>query len=121
MKLLKERRGFTLVELLGVLVVLGLLAVICYPIITNVITKQKNELTKEQKNRIINAAKNYVASGLGTFDSNDTACVSISDLQTGGFLESGDIQNPNGGTLTGNVQIKWSDTYNQYEYEYGGC
>ena len=115
-----NKKGFTLVELLAVLVVLGLVAAICYPMVTKTIATQKEKLGKEQKNRVISAAKNYVASNvLG-----DEECITVAELQSSGFLEAGDIEDPNsGGTLNGGVKIVWDDSNNQYTYTYvsSGC
>lgn len=109
-----NKKGFTLVELLAVLVVLGIVALVCYPIVTKTINNSKTDLSVEQKNRIISAAKNYVAANV----IDDNECVTISELQGSGYLESGTIKDPAGGKLDGGVQITWSDTNNQYEYAY---
>ena len=109
-----NKKGFTLVELLAVLVVLGVVAVVCYPIVTKTINNSKVDLSVEQKNRVINAAKNYVAANIV----GDSECVTVAQLQSSGYLESGEIKDPAGGTLNGGVQITWSDVNNQYEYAY---
>ena len=113
-----NKKGFTLVELLAVLVILSLVAAICYPMVTKTINNQKSKLSEEQKNRIISAAKNYVASTVV----GENECMTISALQSSGFLEAGDIKDPNGGTMSGGVKITWDDSKNQYLYEYvGSC
>ena len=115
MNILKNKKGFTLVELLSVLVVLGLIAIICYPAVTKTINDQKVKLSAEQRNRIINAAKNYVASNVIA----DETCINVSDLQSGGYLDQGTIEDPNGGTLNGGgVEVKWDETNHQYTYAY---
>ena len=110
-----NKKGFTLVELLAVLVILGIIAIVCYPIVTRTINNSKTDLSVEQKNRIINAAKNYVAANaIG-----DSECVTVSQLQSSGYLESGAIKDPaGGGSLDGGIKITWSDENNQYEYQY---
>lgn len=113
-----NKKGFTLVELLAVLVILGIIAIVCYPIVTRTINNSKTDLSVEQKNRIINAAKNYVAANVIS----DSECVTVSQLQSSGYLESGAIKDPAGGTLDGGIKITWSDANNQYEYQYvGSC
>ena len=110
-----NKRGFTLVELLAVLVVLGIVAVVCYPIVTKTINSSKNDLAVEQRNRVISAAKNYVASNVVE----DNSCITVEALKNSGYLESGDIKDPSTGkNLGGGVKVTWSDTNNQYEYKY---
>ena len=41
-----NKKGFTLVELLAVLVVLGIVALVCYPIVTKTINNSKNDTNK---------------------------------------------------------------------------
>lgn len=118
MYIVKNKEGFTLVELLVVLIVLSVISAICYPIVTKTINNQKVKLTAEQQNRIIDAAKNYVASN----NIGDEDCLTIPELQSSGYLEAGTIENPSGGTMDGSVSVKWDDSSNQYIYKYvGSC
>lgn len=68
-KRLKEQKGFTLVELLAVIVILGIIAAIAIPSIGGIIQKSKEDAAKADAIQLINAAKNYVASnGIPTTD-----------------------------------------------------
>jgi type IV pilus assembly protein PilA len=58
---LKEQKGFTLVELLAVIVILGIIAAIAIPAIGNVINNSKEKAQIQEGVQIINAAKYYVA------------------------------------------------------------
>lgn len=56
-----KNRGFTLVELLAVVTLLGLIALITIPVITNTMSKQKEKLYYDQLNQLIKAAQNWGA------------------------------------------------------------
>jgi len=58
-KYMKKNNGFTLVELLAVIVILGLLALITIPTITNVMSKQKENLFYDQLSELIKASQNW--------------------------------------------------------------
>ncbi len=54
-----NRKGFTLIEILAVVVILGVLAAIIVPSVNSLITKNKADSYQKLKNNIIIAAKNY--------------------------------------------------------------
>ena len=54
-----NRRGFTLVEMLAVVVILGLLIGIMVPSVNSLINKNKEDSLKSLKNNIRSAAKSY--------------------------------------------------------------
>lgn len=63
MKLLKNQKGMTLVELLAVLVILGIIAAIAIPMIGNVIEKSRDKADANEALNIINAAKMAYSNG----------------------------------------------------------
>ena len=57
---LRRKKGFTLVELLGVIVILSALALIVVPKITSVLTSAGKSTFRESINNIIDSADNYI-------------------------------------------------------------
>lgn len=56
-----NNKGFTLIEMLAVIVILGVLAVIMVPTVTTLIAKNKNDNYKNLENSILSAAKVFIS------------------------------------------------------------
>lgn len=91
-----KKEGFTLVELLGVIVILGIIATITIPLIQRTIIENTEEAYNDQVTSFERAAKNYVASDVYNMTNCQTkiCTVSLKELQEKGYLQSGDIVNP---------------------------
>ena len=80
-KLLKNRKGVTLVELLAVVVILGIIAAIAVPTIGGLIERQKERAAEVTYTQILESAKLYATSESDTL-------FELSDLTgTTGYLE----------------------------------
>jgi len=98
----KHLKAFTLAELMGVIVVLGILAVIIVPVVDRNLKKGKNVTCKTQEKTIIEAAKNCVSDGkcIDSSEPNNNceekggSCqVKIIELVEDGYLEGADSFN----------------------------
>ena len=110
-----KKNGFTLVELLSIVVILGIIVVVALPQISGSIGSKK----EKQYNKIVkiveNAGKVYLTEN-GTMDS-----VSIDKLIESDYLTSG-LKNPiNNTPLTGCVKKITSDGVTKYKYEVDNC
>ena len=121
---LKMKKGFTLVELLGVIVVLGIIGMIVVPAVQGIITSSSSNLCKNQIKSFEKAAKNYVSSNPYKYECNNNESIELNDLITNGYLEKSSLSNPKGGTFSGSVKITVTCNENggktnyKYKYEY---
>ena len=76
---MKNKKGFTLVELLAVIVILGVLLMIAVPAVQNVIKKTKNNATQKQAELFIDAAKKMAIIDEAT---SDMVIYKLSDLDS---------------------------------------
>ena len=96
-----NKKGFTLVELLGVIVILSLLTLISSIAITSIVKKSKTELTDTQKEIILKAADLWAEDNLENLTQNNYCTTkSINDLKNAGYL--------NNTIDVGNISVKIS-------------
>lgn len=86
-ELRNKEEGFTLVELLAVIVILGIIVAIAIPAIGNVINTAEEGATEAEKELVVDAARMYV-----TLDKNGQVpenglSVTVETLQDAGYLE----------------------------------
>ena len=120
-----SNKAFTLIELLGVIIVLAIIALIVVPIIDNTLKNTRQRAYEIQVEQIENAAKEYSVDHEEILPMNDgvfTNQVMLSDLVTLGYIEKdgdGKVYNPiDNSVMNGCVNIKFDLEYNQYTYIY---
>lgn len=131
-----QDKGFTLIELILVLLLLSVIALISIPIVNGIIKDSKEKAYGEQINIIKTAATTYMSKNpaeLPAEDEFDNACISILDLQKAGMLENKDIVNPlhsescedtssnsqcKNRYFKGVIRINWDSENNKYKYIY---
>lgn len=116
------KKGFTLAELLGVISILGILALIITPVVTSSINTSKEKAYNKQVDIIETAAKEW---GIENIDelpdigSTNELAISLSELIDSGKIQDNKIINPKTNTeMTGCVVVSYNSEYNQYEYNY---
>ena len=112
------KNAFTLVEILGVILLLGLIVIVTTTVISGVGNDSKNSLYESQKEIVIDAARKWTVQN--DYKITSTYEVSLNDLYTEGFLKSNTIRDPRNknNKLCGNVIITRNNTTNKYTYTY---
>ena len=112
-----KKYGFTLVELLGVIIILGVIALITFPIINKSIKSSKEKALEQVINNIEDAAYKYSISndiGYQTFYNK----IELSTLMSAGILKDNIINPVTDEQMQGCVLYKWVEEYKQYEFKY---
>lgn len=112
------KKGFTIVELLAVITLLGILSLISVPLIETTITKNKDKLYKSQINTIREGAKIWAIHNNKILpkENGETLNVNLEILKSSGFVES-KIKNPkNDKCFYNNMNIIIKRISNNYEY-----
>lgn len=92
-----KKNGFTLVELLGVVIILAMLGLIIVPTINKVLADNKNELYEVQIRNIKSGASNFVSENIFSenlnIPNNSSIGIKLGKLKELGYIDS-DITNP---------------------------
>ena len=118
-----KKSGFTLVELLAVIVILCVIGMITVPVVNVIIKDTKQKSYNAQISLIVEAGKKW---GLKNVEKlpvdDDVLYVTVGELISNGYIakvENGKLINPIDDTeMTGCVLVKYISEYNQYSYEY---
>lgn len=114
-----NKKAFTLIELLAVIVILGIIATITVPTIVGLINNAKEDTLEEQKNVIINAADRWGTDNVRKLPK--TSCyLEIDFLKQEGYISSDkDIIDPTTNEeMTGCVKVTYDGSKKQYKYTY---
>ena len=113
------KKGFTLAELLGVIAILGIIALIAAPIVNNSINESDEKLYETQLNQMIKGAKSYYAEHLDELPQNngDTVTITLKKLQDEGYLPL-EANNPKtGDPLNPESTIRVTNNNGNFSYE----
>lgn len=119
-----KKDGFTLVELLAVIVIIGITYLIIFPSVTSFIDKSKEKSYNIQVDLIKKASKKWVADNTDELLKNDpyhlnNINLTLTTLKKEGYLQEMFIENPkNKKIMTGCVVVSYQSNKNQYEYTY---
>lgn len=113
------KRGFTLVELLGIIVVLGIIAVIVTPVIQRTLEQNEDTVYKTLMKQIEGNAKDYLTVNTDKLPQNegDRVSIKIGDIKKEGLVQI-NIKNPKTNNIISNESyVMVTKEGNNYRYE----
>ena len=116
----RKEKGFTLVEIIGVIVLMGLVITIGSTTINNIKNVSREKLYNEQINRLVSVSKTWAIENTNKMPSTigDTYQVGIDRLVKEGYLKSNEIIDVRDNSkITGCVEIAYNSV-NSYDYSY---
>ena len=105
-----RQKGFTLIEVIGVIAIIAVLGLITVPLIVNVLNNNSNSLDETQKKLIISAAKSYASKNV--FQIDDYDCINVSQLVEQGYLDNLSSENTN----YNNYKVEIEKVGGKYQY-----
>lgn len=112
------KKGFSLIELMAVIVVLGLISVIVVPAVDRFIRNSQQSAYDAQIDNIIDGAKNWAADNYTSLPANngESITINLGQLKTGKYVRE-DIVNPKTDELfSNNLLITITNKNNNYTY-----
>jgi prepilin-type N-terminal cleavage/methylation domain-containing protein len=110
-----KQKGFTLVELLAVIVILAVILVIAIPNIMKIISKSKIDAYNNQMELIKNAAAKYMVQYADEISDSTNVSVSLTKLKEKNLIDN-NLKNPITNQLFNNITITINKVNNEYIY-----
>lgn len=82
-----KKNGFTLIELVGVIIIISILSLLFFPSLINQFKKTSDNMDETTKKIIIDSTKLYIDNNKASFDKSKNYCIPISLLIENEYLE----------------------------------
>ncbi len=85
-----NKKGFTLVELLGVIVIITLILLVALPTLTNVVKNKEGEIEELEEDVIIESTKLFIENNIDQYEKIDNAvyCIPLITLKNNEYLKN---------------------------------
>jgi prepilin-type N-terminal cleavage/methylation domain-containing protein len=114
-----KNNGFSLVELLGVIIILGIISLITVPIISTSIKHSRQSSLDTIKNSVKNSTINWIADNMSITpeNENDSITINLDQLKRQTYIDN-KIMNPvTGDEVSNDSQIVITNINNNYDYD----
>ena len=116
-----NKKGFTLVELLAVIVILSIITIVSFTIIFKLVSKSRDNIYEENIKLLEKAAEKWQLDHEDLVGTTTPYCLDVADIEKGGYISKDSLKDPRqtkSKKIEGYVKITYDTTYKQYEFEY---
>ena len=117
------KKGFTLIEMLAVIVILAIVSLIIFPEVNKVIKNSKQKSYNAQIENLKDATKKLAVDDTSILpgeNSGRSSCITLTTLMNNGKIDTDILYDPRDSKvrIEGFIVIRYSNEYNSYTYEY---
>ena len=118
-----NKKGFTLIEIMGVIVVISLIFLIAIPTILNKVKKGQDTIDESTQNMIISATKDYMSDNINDYpeEIGNVYCIDINDLIDKNYITEDIVTTKDKSILIKKVKVSIDNCSDEYEYKNGTC
>lgn len=116
-----NKKGFTLVELLAVIIIISVLSLLVFPAVNDMIINSKKSSYETGVESILSAAEKWAMENTDKLDENhlNSVYLNLEVLRNGLYLDKDEIKNPDTGeNMAGCIEISYNNSTSQYNYTY---
>lgn len=119
-----NNKGFTLIELIGSIIILTIIALVAFPAILNVMTTSQNEIDNAKKQLAERAAKEYVEDNVNLYPREAGAAsktIKVQDLVAQGYIKEKSIDSVKDSAIYNGcieVSIATEQGYTSYQFKF---
>jgi prepilin-type N-terminal cleavage/methylation domain-containing protein len=119
---MNNKKGFTLVELLGVLILIAVIGVITVPTVNRIINNSKSKAIAIQEKEIIKGAKSWAASNPSLVTESAPTLIAIQTLIDQNYISGENINAIDNINYSNRcVKVQFNSHYNSYDYTISDC
>ena len=116
-----RKKGFTLIEIMAIIILLSVISLIVYPIINNTISKSKDDLYNQQIEELVRLSNVWIAGNAIDLVPKEgfTYDLTFEELATKGYVVEKDIINPKTGEVfPGCMKVTYNSVDSNYNVSY---